>query len=97
MAPGIGSGTSAATRVRFAPVEGATELFTPAFVEYLVRLHDRFTPRIRALRAKRAAVLKKAIEQGILPTYPPASDINTGDWQVPPVPDELRKPGIEKK
>jgi malate synthase len=48
--------------VSFAPVEGAAELFTPVFVEYMVRLHDQFTPRIHTLRAKRAEVLKKALE-----------------------------------
>jgi malate synthase len=30
-----------------------------------------------------------------MPTHPPVSHINTGDWQVPPVPEELQKPGIE--
>ncbi|MFQ5898038.1 MAG: hypothetical protein ACE5JN_07305 [Candidatus Methylomirabilia bacterium] len=81
--------------VRFAPVEGAAELFTPEFAEYLVRLHDQFTSRIPTLRAARAEVLKRAHEQGILPTYPPTSQINTGDWQVPPVPEELQTLGIE--
>jgi malate synthase len=95
MASDVRSETAAATRVRFAPVEGAPELFTPAFVEYLVRLHEQFTPGIHVLRAKRAEVLKKALAQGILPTYPPVSEINTGDWKVPPVPEELLKPGIE--
>ncbi len=82
-------------RVRFAPVEGAAELFTPAFMEYLLRLHDRFTPRIYLLRARRAQVLKRTHEQGILPTHLPLSDINTGNWGVPPVPEDLLKPGIE--
>ncbi len=95
MATKVGSGVSATTRVRFAPVERAAELFTPAFVEYLVRLHDRFTPRVYLLRARRAQALKRAHEQGILPTYLPVSEINTGDWRVPPVPEELWKPGIE--
>ncbi|MBI2152747.1 MAG: hypothetical protein HYU24_03455 [Candidatus Rokubacteria bacterium] len=81
--------------MKFAPVEGAAELFTPPFTDYLVRLHDQFTPRVHALRAARAEVLKKALHQGIQPTHPPLSPINTGDWQVPPVPDELQKPGIE--
>ena len=82
-------------RVIFAPVEGAAELFTPPFVEYLALLHDRFTGKVHELRAKRAEVLKVALHQGILPAHLPASEINTGDWQVPPVPEELRKPGIE--
>ncbi len=90
-----GSQTLATPRVRFMPVEGAAELFAPAFMDYLVRLHDEFTPRIHALRSKRAEMLRAAHEQGIMPGYPPVSAINTGDWQVPPVPDDLRRPGIE--
>lgn len=95
MAPRNTARAAATSRLHFAPVEGATELFTPAFAEYVVRLHEQFTPRIHELRAKRAEVLSKAHTQGIMPTYLPVSDINTGDWQVPPVPEELRKPGIE--
>ena len=38
---------AATDRLTFAPVEGAAELFTPQFIEYLVLLHDRFTPRVR--------------------------------------------------
>jgi malate synthase len=85
----------ATPRIRFAPVQGAAELFTPAFVDYLVRLHDEFTPRIHALRATRAEMLKAAHERGMMPTHPPVSEINTGDWQVPPVPADLLRPGIE--
>jgi malate synthase len=76
-------------------VEGADALFTPAFADYLVRLHDEFTPRIRVLRDRRAEVLARALHQGIMPAHPPVSEANTGDWRVPPVPEELQKPGIE--
>jgi malate synthase len=85
----------ATPRVRFAQVSGAAELFTPAFIEYLVRLHDEFTPRIHGLRARRTEMLKAAHEQGIMPTHLPVSEINTGNWRVPPVPKDLLKPGIE--
>ncbi|MGH7390603.1 MAG: hypothetical protein ACREM3_14260 [Candidatus Rokuibacteriota bacterium] len=86
---------SASTRVRFTPVEGAAELFTPEFVEYLISLHDRFTPRIRELMARRADALRRALTGGAPPAHPPASAALGGDWKVPPVPDDLRKPGIE--
>jgi malate synthase len=85
----------ATSRLRFAQVSGAAELFTPAFIEYLVRLHDEFTPRIHGLRARRTEMLKAAHEQGIMPTHLPVSEINTGNWRVPPVPEDLLKPGIE--
>ena len=85
----------ATERVKFAGVEGADELFTPEFVGYLVALHDRFAAKVGDLRDKRAVVLRRALERGIMPAHLPTSDINTGDWQVPPVPEELRRPGIE--
>jgi len=85
----------ATERVRFAPVEGAAALFTPEFLDYVVRLHDELTPRVRALMAKRAAVLQRALRDGVLPGHPPRSEANTGAWKVPPVPADLRRPGIE--
>ena len=87
--------TGTAARVAFAPVELAAELFSDVFLDYLVHLHEAFAPRIEALRARRAEVLRRALEDGVPPTHPPVSDINTGAWQVPPVPEELTRPGIE--
>ena len=86
---------SAATRVKFAPVEGAAPLFTPAFVDYLVDLHDGFTSRIGELLARRAEALARAHTAGVLPAHPAASAATTGDWSVPPVPADLQKAGIE--
>lgn len=85
---------SAANRVKFANVEGAEEVFTDEFVEYLAAAHDAFTPRLHELRSARAGIRERAIK-GDMPAHPATSDINTGDWRVPPVPDELRIPGIE--
>jgi malate synthase len=79
--------------VHVSPVEGADALFTAAFLDYLVRMHDDFAPRVKTLRARRADVLRRALEQGKLPGPPAVAA--SGDWKVPPVPDDLRKPGIE--
>jgi malate synthase len=95
MAAPAGHGSSAADRARVAPVEGADTLFTPAFLEYLVRMHDAFTPRAHALRVERDRVLRRALEQGIMPGPAPESARPAGDWKVPPVPEDLRTPGIE--
>src|SRR5207302_619720 len=57
--------------------------------------HGDFTPRVHALRRQRDAVLRRAVEQGTLPGPPPPSAATTGDWKVPPVPEDLRRPGIE--
>jgi malate synthase len=94
MAGTSGHGSSGGSRVQAARVEGAEALFTPPFCEYLARLHDAFTPRVRALRAEREVVLRRALDHGILPG-PPSAGAAAGDWTVPPVPDDLRRPGIE--
>ena len=83
------------TRVSWPPLPGADSLLTGEFAGYLAALHDRFTTRVLALREKRAAVLRRALEDRVLPSHPPVSEANTGDWRVPPVPDDLRAPGIE--
>jgi len=84
-----------ATRVRFAPAEGAARLFTPTFCEYLARLHDALGAPALELRARRDEGLRRALRDHVMPGHPPPSAATTGDWRVPPVPDELRKPGIE--
>src|SRR5881397_2591951 len=83
------------TQVKFAPVEGAAALFTPAFCDYLARLHDRLDARARDLIARRRAVLERALREHTPPSHPPAGAANTGAWQVPSMPDELKRPGIE--
>ena len=85
----------ATDRVVFASDIGAEDLFTPQFAELLVALHKRFTPRVHTLRATRAAVLDRALKQRVMPGHLPISEINTGDWKVSEVPEELRRPGIE--
>ena len=87
--------TAATTRVKFARAEDAARLFTPAFCEYLVLLHDTLGARALELRARRAEILRAALNQHVMPGHPPVSAANIGDWRVPAVPDELRKPGIE--
>ena len=85
---------SASSRVKYAPVDGAAEVFTDEFVEYLAAAHDEFTSSLHDLRAARAGIVARALK-GDMPSHPPTSDINTGDWKVPPVPEELQLPGIE--
>lgn len=82
-------------RVKFPPLEEAKGLLTPDFLEYLVSLHDRFHSKVHELRAKRAVVLEKALKHHVLPGYLPPSEATTGNWKVPPVPEDLKRPGIE--
>ena len=56
--------------------------------------YDKFAGRVQEVRDKREALLRKALDEGDMPTFLP--DTKAGaDWQVPDVPDELRQPGIE--
>jgi malate synthase len=87
--------TPATTRVTFAPVEGAAELFTGAFCEYLARLHDALAARALELRARRAEVLRAALDRRAVPAHLAASEATTGTWTVPAVPADLQRPGIE--
>ena len=86
---------SAADRVEFTEVPGADELFTPEFLEYITEAYDRFSPSIRDIRKKRADMIERAVRDRVLPTFPSESEANSGDWQVPPLPAELTRPGIE--
>ena len=86
--------SSTASRASYTGVEGAEELLTPAFLEYVVEAYDRFADRVQEVRDKREALLRKALDEGIMPSFPPDSKAG-GDWQVPEVPDDLRQPGIE--
>ena len=84
----------ASDRVQYADAPGAEELFTPEFIEYIVEAYDRFAPAIADIRDKRAEMMRAA-RAGALPTFPPGSEANSGDWKAPPLPAELTRPGIE--
>ena len=86
---------SAADRVEFTQVSGADELFTPEFLEYITEAYDRFSSSIRDIRKKRADMIERAVRDRVLPTFPPESEANSGDWKVSPLPAELTRPGIE--
>ncbi len=86
---------SAADRVEYANVPGADELFTPDFLEFITGAYDKFAPSIADIRSKRDEMIARAVNEGILPDFPPKSEINSGDWQVPALPAELTRPGIE--
>jgi malate synthase len=82
-------------RVRYQPVEGADRVFTEPFNDLLAALHDRLHRRAQALRARRAEVLADALHRQRPPAPLPASEATSSDWKVPPVPEDLRRPGIE--
>ena len=86
---------SAADRVEFTEVPGTDELFTPEFLEYIAEAYDKFAPSIKDIRQKRAEMIDRAVRDRRLPSFPPKSEANSGDWRVPSLPAELTRPGIE--
>jgi malate synthase len=89
------SESAAARRLAYTPLDEAKELFTPEFSAYLVDLCDRFGPRVLELRRRRAAVLERALREGVETIPQTPADVAAATWQVPAVPEELRRPGIE--
>src|SRR2546426_896325 len=87
--------TADATRVKVAPVEEAARLFTPAFCDYLHYVQAPLGARLWVHRHRRTELLRAPPTKAHRPRSPPVSAANIGDWRVPAVPDELRKPGIE--
>ena len=86
---------SAADRVAYTEVPGSEELFTPEFLEYITDAFDKFAPAIEDIRRKRAEMIRRAVRDRELPDFPPKSEVNAGDWHVPPLPADLTRPGIE--
>lgn len=86
---------TAADRVTFKNVDGSERVLTPEFLELVVTAHDKFSDRVKDIRVKRDAMLRRAVDQGIMPDFLPPSEATTGDWKVPPVPQDLLQPGIE--
>ena len=87
--------TVSSARIEHVQVEGASDVLTPEFIEYLAFMHDKFAPRISGLLTKRAEMLEQALKHNTMPAHPPVTEINTGEWAVSAVPDELKEPGIE--
>ncbi|MDA0768634.1 MAG: hypothetical protein O2821_00245 [Chloroflexi bacterium] len=87
--------TVSADRLTFKNVDGGEQVLTPEFFELVVTAHDKFSARVHEIRAKREAMLERAVKHGIMPDFLPPSEATTGDWKVPPVPAELLQPGIE--
>ena len=83
------------TRLSFPKIEGTEILFTNEFQEYLLSLHDLLAERILEARKERIRTIKRVHKNGVNVLELPISEINTTDWQVDNVPDDLKKPGIE--
>ena len=83
------------SRLLFPNIEGTEVLFTDEFQEYLLSLHDLLSDRILEARKERIRTVEMVHKNGINVLELPTSEINTTDWQVDSVPDDLKQPGIE--
>jgi malate synthase len=84
----------ASSRISYTSSIPAEDIFTPEFNRVIATLHDRFDARVDGVRRARLEMLALAAK-GKLPAPLPPSAATTTDWKVPPVPEELRRPGIE--
>ena len=82
-------------RVTYKKVPGSEQVFNPDFVEYLIALHDEFSGRVTQLRLNRVKKLELVHRKGYSVLSEPVTHINTGNWTIDPIPDELLTPGIE--
>tara|TARA_B100001750_G_scaffold118286_1_gene93843 strand:- start:1083 stop:2777 length:1695 start_codon:yes stop_codon:yes gene_type:complete len=82
-------------RINFEKVHGVDQVMTPEFIEYLLVLHDHFSSLIHDIRISRMEMLNQSLENISLPDDNTDLKTLSSNWQVTPVPDELRKPGIE--
>jgi malate synthase len=70
-------------------VAGQADILTPAALDFVARLADRFTPELTQLLQARAQRQAK-FDQGGVPGFDPqTADIRSGNWQVAPIPVEV--------
>ena len=81
--------------VEYTPVDGAEEVFTDDFLSLVAHLHGKFSGRVNDARAARLESIDGALRRGRMPGHLDPGPANDADWNVPEVPAELRKPGIE--
>mgnify|MGYP000914747248 CR=1 FL=1 len=82
-------------RITFPLTEETSLLFSDDFVEYLLHMHDTFSGQVETLRLARQATLVRAHREGICVLRTSPADKNINDWSIGPLPEELRRPGIE--
>ena len=81
--------------VEYTPVDGAEEVFTKDFLALVSHLHGKFSGRVNEAREARLESIDNALRRGRMPGHMDPGPANDDGWNVPDVPAELRKPGIE--
>ena len=81
-------------RLEIPATDSASAWLTPDFLRFFKGLHDAFHARVDAARANRTGQLDGALNGTPLGPLP-ESDATRTAWSVEPLPEDLRKPGIE--
>ena len=81
--------------IEYAPVDGAEQAFPEGLLALVSHLHGRFAERVLDAREARLESIDAALRRGRMPGHPDPGPANDAQWNVPEVPAELRKPGIE--
>src|SRR5580765_7684940 len=90
-----GSLVSSRITVAGAPVHRAAEILTPAALDFLADLHERFASRRDELLALRQ-VRRDAVAVGEpMDFLPETAAIRAGEWSVAPIPDYLADRRVE--
>ncbi|HET7369939.1 MAG TPA: malate synthase A, partial [Gammaproteobacteria bacterium] len=75
--------------------DGVDTVLTPAALESVADLAERFGPRVDELLARRRE-RRHAIADGVTPDFlPETRDVRAGNWRVADIPDELRDRRVE--
>lgn len=76
-------------------VSGTDKILTPAALEFLLALHDRFAPRLAKLLQDRAR-RQERLDAGELPDFlSETAAIRNADWRVGPIPADLQDRRVE--
>src|SRR3990167_5869330 len=71
------------------------EALSPEAIKFAVDLHREFSPQIKVLLEERK-IKQQEIDSGIFPDFLPETEgIRNGEWQVEPIPDDLKKRWVE--
>ena len=83
------------SRTTFPKSKESDILLTDDFLHYLQEMHDRFSDRIREIRRVRQKTLEEVHRNGVDSLNQPEVITSTSQWSVDPVPEDLKRPGIE--
>lgn len=78
---------SGISRVHYSDVQGAGEILSAEFLDFLLGLDAALREHVITVRTARADRIRRAVKERILPGALPRSDATTESWRVPPVPE----------